>query len=253
MKLRDYIKQREERTAQAERQFAGLMRSALRRAVKPVYERIEQGGLISLQNELPSLIDKTPITEAYRWLYLKWGVDYGRWFLRNFEFQGKQDFFEEVMEELFITKTARKIVAVYGTTLDLVQEAVQKVIPMANEGASIDRIQKAIRAEIEGVGGAISPGRATTIARTEVIGASNEASYESAKSTGLEIQKAWITGGVNIRTSHLEAEGQGWIPMNEAFQVGNHLMMYPGAPSEGGADNPEEVINCKCTLIYQTL
>jgi len=86
-------------------------------------------------------------------------------------------------------------------------------------------------------------GRARTIARTEVIGASNKASYEAM--SGEKAEKKWVTGGANVRDSHQMAEAEGWIPMEQEFMSVN--MLHPGDPN--GA--PEDVINCKCTLIYR--
>jgi len=246
MKMRQFIRAREVMIRQAERMFEARITKALEECIAPVLKEIDKG---NYKTSIVRKADKQPLVRAYKWLWLTWGKRYGNWFINNFDIPRRKDFFEDELEVIFAKKTAKKIVLLYGTTQDLLIPAVQDAIKLANEGASIAKISKEIRKQITDVGGAISKGRATTIARTEVIGASNSASYASAKSTGLEIQKAWITGGANIRDTHLEAEAQGWIPMNDKFQVGGYEMEYPGDPSGG----PEEVINCKCTLIYQTL
>lgn len=210
-------------------------------AVKPVLKDVEVDILSADVNK----VDIEPIKRAYRWMYAVWGKRFGKWFLSNFELGDKKDFWEEELEAILLTKSAKNVQLIYGLTKELLLASIRNGVQLANEGLSIDKIQAAIRNEITSAGGAISPGRARTIARTEVISASNTASFESAKSTGLQLEKKWITGGANIRDSHIAAEAEGWIGMNDIFSNG---LGYPG-----DAGPPEEVINCKCTIIYRTI
>lgn len=61
------------------------------------------------------------------------------------------------------------------------------------------------------------------------------------------IQKTWITKMDNrVRAAHVLAEGQK-IGLNEAFNVGGELMMYPGDDSLGATLG--NIINCRCTSI----
>jgi hypothetical protein len=92
-------------------------------------------------------------------------------------------------------------------------------------------------------------GRAKTIARTEVMGASNLATHEAVAASGAKTEHRWVTGGSNIRPSHYAAEAQGWIPFDQPFRVGDYNMMHPHDPS-GGA---EEVINCKCVEVFRVV
>lgn len=90
--------------------------------------------------------------------------------------------------------------------------------------------------------------RAERIARTEVLTASNRASYIGAQATGLELKKKWIASTDDrTRTSHLEVDPTP-IEMDEQFVVGRSLMMMPG---DASAD-PAEVINCRCVVRYIT-
>jgi hypothetical protein len=85
--------------------------------------------------------------------------------------------------------------------------------------------------------------RVNMIARTEVIGATNEGGMLEMQSEDVE-KKQWLTAGdEHVRDSHRE-EGAGEpILLNATFPV-THLH-YPGDPN-GAAG---EVINCRCTLI----
>jgi uncharacterized protein with gpF-like domain len=88
--------------------------------------------------------------------------------------------------------------------------------------------------------------RADAIARTETHGAANYGSNEAAKETGLPLRREWLAAqDERTRESHAEADGQ-IVGMDDAFAVGSSFLMYPGDP----AGDPEEVINCRCTLGY---
>jgi hypothetical protein len=206
-----------------------------------------------IDTRLESLIDPEPIREALRWLYVTWGYHNFLWFKKNLPFPSKKadDFWLQELEKLFKANGAKKVTEILGTTLELATPVIKEALKMAAEGSSIDAIQKEIIKNLNGVGGAVSPARARMIARTEVIGASNQSTFEAVKSSGVEIEKKWLTGGMNIRPSHKAAESQGWIDFNEPFKVksdnGYDTMMHPGDPS-GSAGN---VINCKCVLIFR--
>jgi phage putative head morphogenesis protein, SPP1 gp7 family len=85
--------------------------------------------------------------------------------------------------------------------------------------------------------------RATTIARTEVVGASNFANFEAMRQSGVIEEKEWIaTRDDRVRDEHLAMDGQ-IKPINEPFEApGGERAMYPG---DFGL--PELDINCRCT------
>lgn len=62
-------------------------------------------------------------------------------------------------------------------------------------------------------------------------------------------RKRWVTmQDRRVRDTHREVEGV-TIPINEFFQVGDALMLYPKDVINGGG-NPEEIVNCRCSCIY---
>lgn len=88
--------------------------------------------------------------------------------------------------------------------------------------------------------------RSTMIARTEMIGAANSASLGAAQATGAASHKTWMaTQDERTRDTHAEADGQ-TVMVDDPFVVGGAELMYPG--DEEGP--PEEVVNCRCTLVY---
>lgn len=98
---------------------------------------------------------------------------------------------------------------------------------------------------------ALSGWRADLIARTETHAAATYGSVETVRHAerdlGVRMTKQWIpTLDGRTRESHAAMSGTPPILMDELFDVGGSLMDRPGDPA-GGA---EEVINCRCTLIY---
>jgi len=91
--------------------------------------------------------------------------------------------------------------------------------------------------------GGISKNRATTIARTEIQGASQKGAFEGYKQAGMRI-KIWVaTLDGHTRDAHAGADGQE-VPIDMPFNVGGEKLMYPGDPN-GSAEN---VINCRCSV-----
>jgi predicted ABC-type ATPase len=89
--------------------------------------------------------------------------------------------------------------------------------------------------------------RATMISRTEVTRAFNAGNIAGARALGDygPVEKVWITGlDERVRDSHRDAEGQ-YVPINAQFSIGKSSLDHPG-----GDGPPEEVINCRCSMLY---
>jgi len=100
---------------------------------------------------------------------------------------------------------------------------------------------------IEQTDGEIGKSRAMRIARTEIHTASNVGSTESARATGLDLDKEWAsTHDKRTRPAHEEADGQ-VVDQNDTFLVGDERLRFPGDP-EGSAAN---IINCRCVLLWR--
>ena len=93
--------------------------------------------------------------------------------------------------------------------------------------------------------------RARVIARTETHSASMEAERDSMEDAafemGLQLEKIWVSSNdPRTRPTHVDANGQR-RPLDEPFEVGDSELAFPGDPD----GPPEEVINCRCTLVYE--
>lgn len=130
-----------------------------------------------------------------------------------------------------------------GIGSDLWRKTRAQLVTGMADGESIPELTKRVRGEL-----ASSTVRARTIARTEVIGASNAGAFMQVTAMGEDAPetKVWLaTGDRRTRLSHRAADGQK-VPLNDNFQVGSSALMFPGDP-RGAAD---EVVNCRCTLTW---
>lgn len=113
-------------------------------------------------------------------------------------------------------------------------------------GESIESISKRIKGVLEN-----NMAESVRIARTEVTqveASARQAVGETAKSSGLDVWKRWVsTDDERTRPAHREANGQE-VRIDEPFIVDGEKLMYPG-DSEGSAGN---IINCRCTMVTFT-
>lgn len=91
--------------------------------------------------------------------------------------------------------------------------------------------------------------RSILIAETETNNAANNNELEEAKANGMTM-KTWVAFHDNrTRQTHMDVDGT-TIPIDDMFEVGMAQLMYP-CDEINGYDNPEEVANCRCHLLYQ--
>lgn len=155
-----------------------------------------------------------------------------------------QSNWERDMERYLDVYGATRIAKVAETTEKRVRDIIRQQVKLGTaKGDGIDVIKRNIMRSVDGM----SATRATTIARTEVVGASNQGSLIGAQSSGLQLKKMWITAHNKIppRPAHKEADGQK-VDLTGLFDVGGEKMNAPGDPTASA----ENVINCRCTVVY---
>ena len=156
---------------------------------------------------------------------------------------------EILWEDMFRNYMFERSLLKAKSILTTQQDEINRIIDIvtsegSREGWSIDRISDEITRYLERDFVKIQAYHAERIARTEVIGASNQGSFQSAARSGLNMKKQWLTSGLKgIRDSHLLYESMGLVSMDYSYNRG---LKHPGDP---GAD-PGEIINCRCTIIY---
>jgi hypothetical protein len=137
-----------------------------------------------------------------------------------------------------------------GKILTTEQEAINRVIDdvieqSVAEGLSIPNTRNLMVDSLESELTTIERWQSERIARTECISAGNTADYEQMREEGLEdVTKEWLTSGLpNTRESHISYEMLGEVDFDYEYATG---LQFPG--DENG--EAEEVINCRCTQVF---
>lgn len=118
-----------------------------------------------------------------------------------------------------------------------------------NAGADNDEVARRVDQVLSYTGSERWPGRARTIAVTEVTRAygagTMAAGLEQSRVTGRMLRKRWATErDTRVREAHEQANGQ-TVGLTMPFQVGGEMLQFPGDPS----GSPDNVIGCRCDLI----
>lgn len=148
------------------------------------------------------------------------------------------EFFQFAQLQYFLTIGGEKIAE------DIARTTVDQIMAQVALGRREGLGQADISERINTRASAIGLHRGAVIARTETHSAGNFGVIETAKQTGLPMQKEWISADDEQRTreDHRDADEQ-TVGLDDAFSVGGESLMYPGDMANGSAGN---VINCRC-------
>lgn len=141
-------------------------------------------------------------------------------------------------------RAAGRVADISKTTERRIRNAVARGLDANDSPAEIAR---AIIDEVDDM----TLARARTIARTETHTAANSGQHmameETADELGMKMNKVWVaTEDQRTRESHTAADGQ-VVAMDEWFKVGEAELYFPGDPD----GPPEEIINCRCAVVYE--
>lgn len=164
--------------------------------------------------------------------------------IHAYERKDAQSKFDSFMNHWIKNHVGDQISGIEETSRDRVIKAIREAhAESVEEGEGVVSYAE----KIEDVYGEFTASRATTIARTEMGTASNYASLQAAKSTGIDgLSKEWVAvNDDRTRDDHAEVNGT-IVPIDEKFQVGDDEMVGPHDPDA----EPGNVINCRCALIY---
>jgi uncharacterized protein with gpF-like domain len=226
-----------------------LVRKALTEQIAPVLNAIEQG------SNGADFVNSQPISAMMEGIYTLVGPAFAKDTYSSLTEQkgyapGMQYKNAEVLEPIWVQymrnyaqqQAARRITGITNTTLKLVQGVLENA---SAEGLSVQETARALRKQW----GIISRSRARIIAQTELISASNAGSLAGANSTGLMLNKVWIsTSDQRTRDDHRAVNGQKRLK-HEHFTVGGENLMYPGDISASG----KQTVSCRCTLYYEPI
>jgi uncharacterized protein with gpF-like domain len=162
--------------------------------------------------------------------------------------QEEDEWFESV-EAWLADEGAEEVQAITETT----RRDIVGILTRAREdGLGSEEMARRLEDEIEDV----NRQRGRVIARTETITASNKASHEGARSTGLNLEKEWVNSGdPRVRESHRNSRvGGNRKRIDEPFKWrsmrGSQVQaMYPGQADLPAASR----INCRCVTIRRPI
>jgi hypothetical protein len=233
--------------------------NAIKKQYKAVFDLVGIYSPEQLIGSVSRVVTKTPITEFflnYYPMFSNIGIMYrtDAKLQKATEDERWEDLFTEQLRRYGLTQAGSRVVSITETTETFIRGAIESAVTQASEqGLGIDKTARLIRKFLTDSLGDIGRSRAKMIAQTEMITASNQASQYGIESTGLEYRKFWSTSGLkNIRDSHIFAEENHpkGISKNAMFDMGNgNFMRFVGDPQGVAA----EVINCRCTTLYEVI
>ena len=262
---RNYWLKQDRRKRGFERYYEREFVKAMNKQLEPIFEN---WNLLQTPQDVINAVEKIkkdPIQEVYLDLYRRVGVEFARWAVEGLkgdvsDLITKNDGMNTLLEnpESFtwiwatqveswvLQNVGDRIVSVTETSKKRVIQIVRQIVAESlEEGLSIPETMAKLERGIP-VEWRKERWRAQSIARTEVLTASNEGNYRGAIATGLQLKKRWLTRlDGRERDSHRAANGQ-TVELFESYKVGGSSMMRPGdirAPAE-------EVINCRCVEQY---
>lgn len=147
------------------------------------------------------------------------------------------------VQQLIRQRVTKLAGAVTETSLTRVRDVITAA---RDEGVGMNEITRRIREDA--FGGTITKTRATTIARTETVGALNEGEHLAALESGVMQSKRWLSQrDGKVRPDHKADDAAGWIPIADTYpNSGLDYPHQPGAPAE-------QVINCRCSQLFSDL
>lgn len=213
----------------------------------PVIELSDQVPVNELKQRVNSLLKPDRMTDYVEELWVNTGSWFAYEMVNNVKRKalGDAENWERMFRAYMADRSKKLAGAMLDTEAQLINDLLDQIVAEGTaSGASIQRLTGAMKDQFIDNLITIQNYEAERIARTEVIGASNKGSFDGAMSTGLPMKKGWSTSGLSgIRPSHLLYESWGWMSMEKEFAPG---LKHPGDPNgEAG-----EIINCRCTIIY---
>jgi uncharacterized protein with gpF-like domain len=196
------------------------------------------------------LLQATAMEQAYKDIYGRVGGQFGSETERTLKSQAGQletkskstAQWDEFMRNWIALNGVERMTSVTETTIRRLKVALQDAV---DKGEGIQDVARRIVTTGSGIA---DLNRARVIARTEIISASNVGSLQGALETGLPFVKEWLaTQDDRTRDAHISADGQR-TEQHGQFIVGGEPLEYPGSLN----GSPENVINCRCTTIYDT-
>ncbi len=267
-----FISHSREREAQIQRRLLDVMEGRFRRFISAEIAA-ESERILSAYRELGFVpMDDDAHMRAIRQLYLGMAEMAIRTFGRRMTTQGKafgldleskefsfSEFFHSLaLNYIQLEAMRRRITSVAETTRNMIVAQVERG---QQAGLGVDAIAALIAEKVPG----ISRWRGALISRTELHAAANYGAQETAKQTGLELEKEWVAvedhrtrdfgegDGEVDEFDHRAMDGQ-TVGMDEPFKMPwlkgpDVLCQFPGDPTLPAAAS----INCRCAVTHSVI
>jgi len=218
----------------------------------------------SLETAIPALLEMDSLKKTYIELYGEVGRDFASNVMDFVQQHNKsllktdEDLWQQWMEDWAAREAGVKIVSMNTYAEKEMKRLIRKVMNEGVEaGLGRDEIARNIRKTLPKAWDEGAIWKAKRVAQTEVIGASNRASFTAASQTGYNMNKTWLPAPPGIaKTERHTLPGalmEYTIPINEKFQVSPNGGGYYEAMDCPGDGSAENVINCMCTLTYEVI
>lgn len=146
------------------------------------------------------------------------------------------DVFDPRVADWLSTMAAERSRLIVGTTREALKVTLAEGVAA---GENSTKLRQRIQATVTDAGAV----RANTIARTEIVQASNYATTEAHREAGIE-QREWLaTQDDRVRDEHMALDGR-TVGIDEAFEIDGSRGMYPGGFGVAALD-----INCRCAVL----
>lgn len=238
-----------------ERRFISQLKAAFEDQAKAVARAVDSGDLDTAITQADAAIAKNSqkIAAIIERNMRAVGDDFGKQTLRSAkqdlrrkESKQEEQRFQYFLESWIKIHSGRRITQVNETTKKKVADAIRLGF---QEEEGIPDLAKRIQDSYSG----FSKKRATLIARTETVAASNAATKGAAKSLGIpDLKKIWISSSDSRSRDNHRAMDDTKIDIDEKFLVptdsGAVEMDQPGDPTAPVG----EIANCRCTLGFES-
>jgi len=174
----------------------------------------------------------------YRRLFMEFGPRGVR--LARGQTKEEPDF--QALADAFVKKWAKK------RTGEITATTQQRLTDIVARGSAEGLNEREVAESIDNeIGGDFGYNRGKVIARTESHAASQAALITGVASLGVDFLKEWVSvKDKRTRDDHRDVDPKP-IPMDEPFMVGGEPLQFPGDPD----GPPEQVINCRCVVVFR--
>ena len=257
------------------RVYQRKIQSVLNNQVVTIANQLQKVGAEVTIANLDLIVQDAPIEKVIGDLYLELSVDFRRITARQMlgDLKKYRKRYKAYIDEIDFTRLIQQdpeLFEIYRSVLDFMAKngslKVKSINEMTREEAK-KAINKAIaEAQMRGLGEQeaakllnkavpeqlrkVNIWRAQRIARTESHAAANWSSLQEAKPLANDLVKVWGSFiDADTRQSHIDADGQE-REIDQPFDVGGFALMTPSDPT-APTSAVGEVVNCRCTILYE--